>query len=314
MKPMENPETILTRVSIWIRELRAPFFAATMVPVLLGATIAWYKFGVFNVIHFVLALVAALFLHAGTNMVNDYFDYESGCDLHPIYQRVRAPFFGGSRLLPEGALTPHDVYIAAVVSYGLGGAIGAFLALEAGWIVVLFGIGGMLSGYFYVEHLSTRGVGEFFVGLNFGPLMALGSYYVQVQAFTAEPVAASIPIGLLIANVLWINEISDYVADRSVGKNTLVVRLGRKKAADVYVVLLTAAYASMILGVGLGLMPIHSLVALATVPMAIKAIGVARKHYEEPSKMIPANAITILLHFVTGLLLVSGYVLSAVGG
>ena len=314
MKPVKNPETSLTKVFIWIRELRAPFFAATIVPVLLGATIAWYKFGVFNVIHFVLALVAALCLHAGTNMVNDYFDYKSGCDSHPIYQRFWAPFFGGSRLLPEGVLKPHDVYIAAIVSFGLGGAIGVFLALKAGWIVILFGITGMLSGYFYVKHLSTRGVGEFFVGLNFGPLMAVGSYYVQVQTFTTEPLVASIPIGLLIANVLWINEIPDYIADRSVGKNTLVVRLGRKKAADVYAILMIAAYTFIILGVGLNIMPLHSLMALATVPMAIKAVRVARKHYEEPSKMISANATTILVHFLTGLLLILGYVLSAVSG
>jgi len=294
---------------IWMRELRAPFFTATIVPVLLGATMAWYRAGVFNVTHFMLTLIAALCLHAGTNMINDYFDYKSGCDLHPMYQEFSAPFFGGSRILPEGALNPRNVYIAALVSFGLGGAIGVFLAFEAGWIIILLGVIGVLSGYFYVTHLSTRGVGEFFVGLNFGPLMVIGSYYVQLQTFSAEPLVASIPIGLLIAGVLWINEIPDYIADRTVGKTTLVVRLGTKAAADVFAVILVVNYVFVVLTVWLGVIPLYSLIALATVPMAAKAIKVAEKHYGEPQKMVPANGITVLLHLFTGLLLILGYVL-----
>jgi len=297
-------------VIVWIRELRAPFFTATVVPVMLGATVAWYRLGVFNPTRFVLTLTAALCLHAGTNMINDYFDYKSGCDLHPMYQEFWAPFFGGSRLLPEGVLKPRDVYVAALLSFGLSGAIGILLALETGWIIILLGAVGVLSGYFYVTHLSRRGVGEFFVGLNFGPLMVTGSYYVQVQTFAAEPLVASIPIGLLIADVLWINEIPDYIADRAVGKNTVVVRLGRKRAADMYVILMMSTYAFIVLGVGLRLMPTCSLIALATVPIALKAIKVAREHYEEPPKMVSSNVATILVHLFTGLLLILGYVLS----
>jgi len=307
---MKNPHSSLIRVIIWIRELRAPYLTATIIPVLLGAAIAWYRVGVFNTTHLVLTLMATLCLHAGTNMINDYFDHKSGCDLHPIYQEFWAPFFGGSRLLPEGVLNPHDVHIAALLSFGLGGLIGVFLALETGWVIILLGVIGVFSGYFYVKHLSIRGVGELFVGLNFGPFMVIGSYYVQVQTFAAEPIVASIPIGLLIANVLWINEIPDYIADQAAGKKTLVVRLGRKRAADVYAILMLATYTSIVLGVGLRLIPAYSLMALATVPIALKAIKVARKHHDEPSKMVSANASTILVHLFTGLLLTSGYLLS----
>lgn len=306
---MSNSKSFPPKVVVWIKELRAPFFIAIIVPALLGTTIAWYEAGVFNITRFMLALIAALCLDAGTNMINDYFDYKSGCDLHPQYQEFSAPFFGGSRLLPEGILEPRDVFVAALLSFGLGGTIGVFLALETGWIVISLGVIGALSGYFYTK-LASRGVGEFFVFLNEGPLIVIGSYYVQVQTFTVEPIIASIPIGLLIAGVLWINEVPDYVADRAVGKSTLVVRLGKKRAVDGYTILMIAPYAFIALGVVLRLMPPCSFIALATLPMALKAIKVAREHYEETSKLVSASVATILVHLLTGLLLISGYALT----
>jgi 1,4-dihydroxy-2-naphthoate octaprenyltransferase len=299
----------LLKVVVWFKELRAPFFTATVVPVLLGTTIAWYEVGIFNVTHFVLTLVAVLLLNAGTNMINDYFDYRSGCDLHPQYKEFSAPFFGGSRLLPDGTLKPRDVFAVALFSFGFGGAIGIFLAFEAGWFIILLGVIGVLSGYFYTK-LASRGLGEFFVFLNAGPLVLIGSYYVQVQALTAGPIVASIPIGLLIASVLWINEVPDYLADRNAGKNTLIVKLGKKRAADVYAILMTMPYVFIALGVGSGLMPPCSFIAFATLPMTLKAIKVVNKHYQETATLVYANVATILVHLFTGLLLISGYILT----
>jgi len=295
---------------VWVKELRAPFFTAAFVPVALGATVAWNLFRVFNATYFVLTLIAALCLHAGTNMINDYFDFRSGCDLHPTYKEFWAPFFGGSRLLPENMLNPRDVYIASLLSFGLGGIIGVYLALERGLVILLLGATGFLSGYFYVTQLATRGVGEFFVSLNFGPLVVFGSYYVQAQMMALEPLVASLPVGLLIAAVLWINEIPDYDADKHVGKNTLVVRLGRKRAADVYGMLMFSTYAVILLGVSLSLMPMFTLLSFLTAPVAIRAVYVAKRNYGNPRKLIPANAGTILVHLFTGLLLCIGYVIS----
>jgi len=309
-----DPSRPLAKPLVWIKELRAPFFTATIVPVLLGATVAWHRFGLFDATRFMLTLMAALCLHAGANMINDYFDFESGCDLHPAYKEFWAPFFGGSRLLPDGVLRQRDVYAAALLSFGLGGSIGFFLAYMTGWIILLLGLIGVLSSYFYVRHLAPKGVGELLVGLNFGPLMAMGSYYAQVQTLTIEPLVASFPVGILIASVLWVNEIPDYVADKSVGKNTLVVRLGRRKAADTYAVLMAAAYAIIVLGVGLGLMPTYSLIALITAPIALSSARVTRKYYDEPFKMVSANASTILVHLFSGSLLTAGYLIDAILG
>jgi len=93
---------------------------------------------------------------------------------------------------------------------------------------------GVLSGYFYTAEFAPRGVGEIIVGLNFGPLLVIGSFFVQTQIITYESIAASVPLGILILEVLWVNEIPDFDADARAGKKTLVTRIGRKKAADVY--------------------------------------------------------------------------------
>jgi len=306
----KSSKTLSSKFLLLIKELRAPFFTATIVPVMLGTVLAWSTLKVFNPIYFVLTFLGALCLHAGANVINDYFDYKSGCD--SINVDFVSPFSGGSRLLPEGLLKPSDVYKFAMFFFGVASLIGVFLAFERGWTILLFGVIGIVSGYFYVTHLSTWSVGEFFVGLNFGPLMVLGSYYVQVQRLSLEPFIASIPVGLLIASVLWINEIPDYDADKHVGKKTLVVRLGREKAADVYAAIMIASYVSIVLGVVVNVVPVTALISLVTLPLALKAIMIARKHSREPLKMAPANASTILIHLSTGLLLVLGFILSAI--
>ncbi len=271
---------------------------------------AWSLEGRFDATYFTLTLIAALCLHAGTNMINDYFDFKSGCDLHPTYKEFWAPFFGGSRLLPDGALTPRDVYIASVSCFALSGIISGYLAIEKGPVIILLGVIGVLSGYLYVTQLAPRGVGEIFVGLNFGPLMVLGSYYVQTQMISLKPLVASIPLGLLITAVLLINEVPDYDADKSVGKSTLVVRLGRRRAASVYGILMLSSYGATLLGSAFSLMPITALLAFFTTPMALRVVYLARKNYDHPRKLIPANVGTILVHLFTGILLCKAYVVT----
>jgi len=293
---------------VWIKELRAPFFTAVLIPVFLGTTVAWFSLRTFDLTYFVLSLISAVCVNAGTNLANDYFDYKSGCDL--VNTDFSSPFSGGSGLLPGGVLNPRKVYIAALVSFALAGLIGVFLALTRGWVIVVLGLMGVFSGYFYTTQLAPRGIGEFIVGLNLGPLVVIGSYYVQTQTITLEPIVASIPIGILILAVLWINEIPDYYADTKAGKKTLVTRIGRKRAADVYGMLMVSTYAIILLGVSLSLMQVSTLLSLLTIPLAIKAVNVARRNYEDPRKLIPANAGTVIVHLFTGLLLCIAYVIT----
>jgi len=293
---------------IWARLARIPFLTGTIIPVTLGAVIAWNFVRAFNPAYFVLALVAAMCLHLGTNIINDYFDFRSGCDA--INTEGLSPISGGSRVLLENLVSPRRAYFAALCLFAMAGLIGIVLFVAVGWGVLLLGAIGVISGYFYVTQLATRGIGELVVGLNFGPLMVLGSYYVQNQSLLLRPLLASVPVGFLITAILWINEIPDYTADKAVAKKTLVVRLGRKRGADLYAIIVLAAYAWTVVMVVLKLMPLASLIVLVTLPLAMKAITTARKYSEKPQSMIMANVSTIRVHLLFGALLVIGYVLS----
>lgn len=170
----EKTQNKTARLLVWIKELRAPFFTAIIVPVFLGTVVARYSFGVFYPAYFVLCLIGAVFMQAGTNVVNDYFDYKSGCDSADA--EFVSPFSGGSGLIPRGVLDPRKVHIAALIFLALGGVIGIFLALARGWVILVLGVVGVVCGYFYTTQFAPRGVGEFIVGLNFGPLVVLGSF------------------------------------------------------------------------------------------------------------------------------------------
>jgi len=307
-KLSEKSESKTVRFLVWVKALRAPFFTAVLIPVFLGTTVAWFSFGAFNPTYFVLSLIGTVCVNAGTNLANDYFDYKSGCDL--VDTDFSSPFSGGSGLLPRGVLSPRKVYIASLISFVFAGLIGVFLALTRGWVIVVLGLIGVFSGYFYTTQIAPLGIGELIVGLNCGPLVVIGSYYVQTQTIALEPIVASIPVGILILEVLWINEIPDYYADAKAGKKTLVTRIGTKRAADVYGVLMFSTYAAILLGVSLSLMPVLTLLSFLTAPLAIRAVYVARRNYGDPRKLIPANAGTVLVHLFTGLLLCIAYVIS----
>lgn len=298
---------------MYLTELRAPFFTASVVPILLGTVIAWAHTGQLHWGYFLLALLAGTALHAGTNMANDYFDHLSGND--PINLEFVRPFTGGSRLIQRGLLSPGEVLRESLGFFALGGLIGLFLAWTRGPAVLVLGAIGVFSGYFYSAppfRLANLGIGEMLVGLNFGILMSLGAYYVQAQSLAWEPVTAGVPVALLIAAVLYINEFPDYEADRAVGKNHLVVRLGKKRGVKGYAAIQVAAYLSIIAAVGSKALPTFALLAILPLPLSLKAIKTALSHYGQSSALVPANALTIRVHLLVGLLLCLGYVLDVI--
>jgi 1,4-dihydroxy-2-naphthoate octaprenyltransferase len=298
---------------LWVIKLRAPFFTATIVPVCLGAAIAWARTGAFNLWYFLLTLVGAVCLHAGTNMTNDYFDHTWGSD--EINVEFANPFTGGSRLIQMGIVKPEVFLWQGIGFFVLGGLIGLALIFTRGLWVLWLGIVGVFSGYFYTAppfRLVRTGVGELLIGLSFGPLMVLGSFYTQTQAVSWEPVIASLPVALLIALVVWINQFQDMRADAAVGKNHWVVRLGRKRSATAYGLLLALVYLSLLAGVLFGGVTPFALLGLLTSPLAVKAYRVARLHYDHPRELTPANAATIQIHLWTGVLITLGYVVQGV--
>lgn len=299
-----------SKLESWIIELRAPFLTGTLVSIFLGTAIAWTRNSAFNPGYFLLALLGGIFLHLGANISNDYFDHKSGND--EINKEFIRPFSGGSRTIQLGLLSPKEVLAGALLFYASATLIGVYFAFTVGAFVLILGLFGLFSGLFYTApflNWAGRGIGEILVGINFGALMTLGAYYVQTGILALEPLAASIPISLLIVTILYINEFPDYTADKAVGKNNWVVRLGKDKAVYGYVALVLGAYIFVVLNAVLWITPPQVLLALIPLPLAIAGIRHTFKFHSETSKLAPANALTIAFHFLTSLLISCGYLL-----
>ncbi len=305
---------------LWLKTMRIPFLQATFVPVILGGVIAFQVAHVFNIATFLLTLLGASLIQIATNMFNDYFDFKSGNDLQVKHQN---PFAGGGRVLTAGLVKPSTHILVATTCLVLGSLIGFYFifALALPYLFLL-GLIGVVSSYVYVGppfRLAYRGVGELIVGVNFGPVMTLGAYYVQAHSLAIEPLLASIPVGLLIAAVLWINEFPDMDADSAVGKKTLVLRLGYRRSIGVYIGMVVTAYILIVLYALLevfspGITSLTSLIALFSLPFAVKAIRILRVNYRDPHAIIPANANTIFLHLSFGILAILGFAIGAALG
>lgn len=297
----------------WLKAIRAPFFTATIIPVSLGSVIAWHDTGNFVWIRFWLTMAGILFIHTGTNLSNDYFDHVSGCDEANF---TPTPFSGGSRVIQQGLIAPKKILYVSLASFILGGIIGIYLnALCRGNLVLILGLIGVFLGFFYTAKPFSIGygsLGELAVGAGFGPLVVMGSYYVQREVLSPRVFFISVPIGILIALVLFINEFPDYSADKSVRKRTLVVTLEKKRAIALYHILLLSVYFIIASLVMFRFLPLMSLIVFLSAPLAVKALAVSGKNFDKIYELLPANALTIGLHSAIGLLLSVGVLLDRV--
>ena len=259
----------MEKTKILIKELRAEFLTASVLPVLVATTISYYEKSAFNLRLFLLTLAGVIFLHLGTNVANDYFDHISGAD--ELNTTFVAPFTGGSRLIQAGLVTPRGVLTLSIVLFALAAAVGVFLYTVRGPAIILFGITGLVLGILYTEPramLSGRGIGEAAILLAFG-LIAVGAYYVQTGFISPQALVAPLPLAILTAAIILINEFQDAAADEATGKRTMIVRLGRKRGVVLYAAVTLSAYVTVIAGVLGGLTPRWTLIALAALPVAV---------------------------------------------
>jgi len=294
------------KLRAWWICLRIPFLTASVIPILIGVSASLSE-GIFNPLRFFLTLLAGIFIHLGVNITNDYFDSRSG-GTDWINREFIRPFSGGSRVIQLGLLTPLEVFLGACLFYLLALVLGLWLTYLSGPWVLILGLIGFISGFFYVAppfKWVHQGIGELLVGLNFGVLMVLGAYYVQTSRFSLNVLLASVPISILVAAILFINQFPDYEADKKAGKFHLVIRWGKRKSAYGYAVMIIS---SLILQLSYFLTYrasgyyIFSLIPLLfTTPISVAAIYYALRHYNTPVLMVPANALTIILHLTFGL-------------
>lgn len=298
---------VCRRIAFWVRASRYEFFTGVLAPAVVGGAVAYWEKGTLHGGLLLLTLLGLLGLHAAANLANDYFDHLSGND--EVNVSFVRPFTGGSRVIQQGLAAPREVLAAALLCMAGGAVIGLLLTWLRGWSVLALGLVGGLTGFFYSAPplaLGYRGLGEIFIALDFGVLPVLGTYYVQTRTFSSAALWASLPVALLILAVLWINQFPDYDADRAVGKRHWVVRLGRRRAGDVYVGLLALTYLLLLVAVAVEALPPLVLLVLLTLPLAARGMNVAAREYDHPRRLAPANAATVGVHLLFAVLLAVG--------
>jgi 1,4-dihydroxy-2-naphthoate octaprenyltransferase len=300
-----------TGFAAWVIAIRAPFFTGSIVPAVFGVALAYYATGVVHWLDAALTVIAIMAIHGGANMLNDYFDHLTETDEANV-EYVR-PFTGGSRVIQEGILSVRAILTASLGLIAVGCAIGVYFVVSMGWPILVIGAVGVFLAYFYTGfplRLVARGLGEAAIFLDFGVLAVLGAWFVQTRVLAWEAALAGVPVALLITAILFINEFQDAESDAKTGKRHLVVRLGKKHASVVYAAGMLSVYAIIGALVILDILPAWALLGLLPLPIVLKGINVALKHYETRFELAPANRATIVAHLSTGLLMTVGLVLA----
>ncbi len=216
--------------------------------------------------YWLLVMGLAMFcMEVAKNAWGDVYDYDSGTDL-AVKQEDRTDFSGGKRVLVDNILTRRQTWAIALL-FGAGGlALGAMMVFLREPSIFWLGTVALVLGWSYHGpplQLVYRGLGELDVVLCYGPLIALATYALLTHSYHVDVIWASVPLGLFIAAFLWVNEFPDYEADRSVGKNNLVVRLGRQRASRVLPIIYLFALLVLVAAVWRGALPPLALLGVA---------------------------------------------------
>ena len=250
---------------------------------------------------FAVTLLTALLLQTGANLANDYFDYQTGAD---ISNRL-----GPTRVSPSGWVTPPAARNVAVASFGLAILAGLYLVAVGGWPILVVGVFAVMTAILYTGGpwpLGYHGLGDLCVFVFFGIVAVVGSAYLQTGTIQPPPFLDAIPVGLLVTAILVVNNLRDIDTDRTAGKRTLAVLIGRRVTRIEYVLLLSAAY---LVPLGRWLAAPASVWARLpwlTLPLAIRLV--CRVVRDEGAQLNQALRETARLHLLLGILFAASLV------
>ncbi|MCC6384920.1 MAG: prenyltransferase [Bacteroidia bacterium] len=300
-----------SKMRAWKEAIRPLSMTASLIPILLGGAIAYHLTAEFKWTLFLLTLLGGLMIQAGTNMINDWKDAERD---NENVEGVR-PFTGGSRMIQLGLISRADMGFFGILLSICAAAIGFFLASQSGWGLLALMVYGLIAGLLYTNEKKkfsfvnlAPGVAEFLIATTFGVLMTMGAFYVQTGYFSLQVFLLSLPVALLITNVLVINQFQDAGSDEKSKKRTLVVRWGKPKAKNLLITLFVTAYLIILLLPPLDYAPYSLYFAFLAIPFVVQAIRYIQKNYSKTSfDLISGNAHTAIAHLFTGLLLVFAF-------
>jgi 1,4-dihydroxy-2-naphthoate octaprenyltransferase len=289
-------------------EILRPFaFTASVIPVLAGAALAWVD-DLWNWAPFVAALLGAVFLHAGTNIVNEVYDVRKGVDT------ITSP--RASHAIVKGRISEHTALLMAATAFALAIAVGVYLVWLRGPAIIGLGLLGLLGGWGYTApplEYKNRALGVPLVFLLMGPLMVEGAYFAVSGQWSLTALILSIPVGLLVAAILHGNEWRDIREDGRAGISTLSGRIGRRWAHYGYVGLVLGAYIVLAISVIAEVLPAWTMLAILSLPFLAQVIRSAELGATGQARAIAMIDLqTARLHLAFGSLLVLGLVLSKV--
>ncbi len=291
-------------LSVWFRVIRVRFLLASVIAVSVGLALNWWQNSSINPFDAILIFAGVMALHASVDLLNDFWDFKRGIDT----KTKRTKMSGGTGVLPEGLLKPSSVYRAGVAFLIIGSVIGAYFVITDGIIIgIILGFA-ILSIYFYSTKIVDSGLGEFFVAVK-GSMIVIGTYYIQSGQITIESILGGIVVGVLSSLVLFIASFPDHDADKSQGRKSLVISVGKEKASKLFWIFALISYFVIIIGVSTNLFPLISLITFITIPLMIKSGLGLRKNFDSIENLVPFMSSTLLFSRITGALFVASFLI-----
>lgn len=286
-----------TRRAWWIA-MRPFSFPASIVPVLVGGAVAAGED--FRPLLFLLTLAGSILIHAGCNLATDFFDFTDGV-------QPRATLGG---VIQGGYISAKDVHKAAIGMFALGSICGLVIVAYVGWPILVVGLASVAAAYFYTAApiaYGRRGLGEVFVFVFMGIVMVMATSYVQLERWTWESFYASLPVAILVANILHANNLRDIVNDRARSKVAIATLIDRPAADYLLYALVISAFVCVIVCAATGALPLTTLVVLGAIPAAVATFRVLKER--DAIKLNPLVRGSAKLHMHFGLLLTVGLLL-----
>ena len=291
-------------ISVWLRVIRVRFLLASVIAVMTGLALNWSQNGSIEYFDALLTFAGVMALHASVDLLNDYWDFKRGIDT----KTTRTKMSGGTGVLPEGLLKPSSVYRAGVFFLILGALIGSYFVITYGILIAIILGFAILSIYFYSTKIVDSGLGEFFVAVK-GSMIVIGTFYIQSGEVNIESILAGIVIGTLSSLVLFIASFPDHDADKSKGRKTLVITVGKEKARKLFWIFPLFAYGVIVIGVMLNYLPVFTLISLVSLPLIIKSGIGLQKNYDSVENLVPYMSSTLKFSRLTGILFVISFLI-----
>jgi 1,4-dihydroxy-2-naphthoate octaprenyltransferase len=273
------------RLGLFLRFTRVQFLPVVFAPLVVGTAASWYVAHSVNPVLLLLLFIGSATLLIASNSIDDVYDYLNGVD--QISERMFPKQFPGWKPIPRGLLSVSQGYAISFIFYFVSVSIGIYLAFEVGWIALAIAIPGVLLSYFYVApplKLDYRGLGlgELSIFFSFGPIPALGAFYVLTRSLGALAILASVPCGLLTVSVLLTHDMIFYDSYKEAGKRSLTVVLGRVRAEWLTFALAAAAYGFVLALVAVGVLPVACVLVVIALPIFLRRGVPAGKERSPP--------------------------------